>query len=58
MSEGLLEDLSRFVKKLRPGDELTVEATGNTRLFVDAVARQVARVAAVDTNQFASSADR
>ena len=47
-----LEDLPRLVKKLRPADELAVEVTGNTRLFYDAVASHVARIAVVDTNQF------
>ena len=47
-----LEDLPRFVKKLRPNDEIAVEVTGNTRLFRDAVAPHVARVVAVDPNQF------
>jgi hypothetical protein len=40
------------VKKLRAGDEVAVEITGNTRLFYDAVAPHVARVVVVDTNQF------
>ena len=52
LSQWRLENLSRFVKKLRPSDELAVEITGNTRLFVDAVASQVGRIAVVDTNQF------
>jgi len=52
LSQWRLEDLPRFVKRLRPGDELALEITGNTRLFYDAVAPQVARVIAVDTNQF------
>ena len=47
-----LEDLPRFVKKLRAGDEVAVEITGNTRLFYEAVAPHVARVVVVDTNQF------
>src|SRR5262249_32857671 len=47
-----LEDLSRFVKKLRSDDEIAVEVTGNTRLFHDAVAPYVKRVVAVDPNQF------
>jgi len=47
-----LEDLPRFIKKLRPSDEIAVEVTGNTRLFYDAVAPHVARVVAVDPNQF------
>src|SRR5207237_5100896 len=47
-----LEDLARFVKKLRSSDEVAVEVTSNTRLFHDAVAPQVKRVVVVDTNQF------
>jgi transposase len=47
-----LEDLGKFVKKLRPTDEVAVEITGNTRLFFDAVAEHVARVVVVNTNQF------
>jgi transposase len=47
-----LADLSKFVKKLRPSDEVAVEITSNTRLFHDAVAPHVARVVVVDTNQF------
>ena len=47
-----LKDLGRFVRKLRPSDEVAVEVTGNTRLFYDAVAPQVKRVVVVDTNQF------
>jgi transposase len=52
VSEWKLKDLARFVKKLRPQDEVAVEITGNTRLFYDAVAPQVGRVVVVDTNQF------
>ncbi len=52
LSEWRLEDLPGFVKKLRPTDEVAVEVTGNTRLFYDAVAPHVARVVAVDPNQF------
>ncbi len=51
-SEWALEQLPQFVKKLRRSDEVAVEVTGNTRLFYDAVAPQVARVVVVDTNQF------
>ncbi len=36
LSDWKLEDLPRFVKKLRPSDEIAVEVTGNTRLFYDA----------------------
>jgi transposase len=52
LSEWKLEDLPRFVQKLRPSDEIAVEVTGNTRLFRDAVAPYVARVVAVNPNQF------
>jgi transposase len=52
LTQWRLEDLPRFVKKLRAADELALEVTGNTRLLLDAVASQVARVAVVDTNQF------
>src|SRR5579863_8402446 len=52
LSTWRLEELPRFVKKLRPTDEVAVEITGNTRLFYDAVAPHVARVVVVDTNQF------
>lgn len=52
LSEWKLTDLAKFVKKLRPADEVAVEITGNTRLFYDAVAPAVARVVVVDTNQF------
>src|ERR1700746_3635694 len=52
VTEWELEDLARFVKKLRRSDEIAVEITSNTRLFHDAVAPHVARVVVVDTNQF------
>src|SRR5262245_31365913 len=52
ITEWKLEELARFVKKLRPSDEVAVEITGNTRLFYDAVAAQVARLVVVDANQF------
>ena len=52
VTEWALEDLGKFVKKLRPSDEMAVEITANTRLFYDAVAQHVARVVVVDTNQF------
>lgn len=52
LSDWKLEDLPRFVQKLRPSDEIAVEVTGNTRLFRDAVAPYVERVVAVNPNQF------
>ena len=47
-----LEDLPRFTKKLRPGEEIAVEMTGDTRFFHEAVAPHVARVVTVDPDQF------
>jgi transposase len=52
LTQWRLEDLPRFVKKLRANDEVAVEITGNARLFYDAVAPHVARVVVADTNQF------
>jgi transposase len=52
LSQWQLQELPRFVKKLRPADEVAVEITGNTRLLYDAVAPHVARVFVVDSNQF------
>ena len=52
LTQWKLADLPKFLKKLRPADEVAVEITGNTRLFYDAVATHVARVVVVDTNQF------
>jgi len=47
-----LEQLTQFVRKLRPTDELAVEVTGNTRLFYNAVASHVAKVVVVNPTQF------
>ncbi len=52
LSQWRLQDLARFVHKLRPSDEVAVEMTGNTRLFCEALAPHVARAVVVDTNQF------
>ena len=52
VTEWEMEDLGKFVRKLRPSDELAVKITGNTRLFFDAVVEHVARVVVVNTNQF------
>jgi len=52
LTEWKLEELPRFVKKLRPSDQIAVEMTGNTRLFHEAVAPHVKRVVVVDPNQF------
>lgn len=52
VTEWKLEQLPKFVGKLRPSDEVAVEVTGNTRWFHDAVAPHVKRVVAVNPNQF------
>lgn len=52
LSEYRLEQLPRFVSKLRPTDEVAVEVTGNTRLFYDAVAPHVAKVVVVNPTEF------
>ena len=52
VTEWELEDPGKFVKKLRPSDEVAVEITGNTRLFYDAVTGYVARIVVVNTSQF------
>lgn len=52
LSEWKMEDLPGFTKKLRAGDEIAVEMTGNTRYFHEAVASHVARLVTVDPNQF------
>ena len=43
-----LRELKLFAAQLRKEDELAVEATGNTRLFYDAVVEHVARVVVVN----------
>jgi transposase len=48
----LLRDLKLFAAQLRQDDEIAVEATGNTRLFYDAVVKQVGRVVVVNPSQF------
>jgi transposase len=52
LTEWKLQQLPKFVSKLRPSDEVAVEVTGNTRLFHDAVTPHVKRVVAVNSNQF------
>ena len=47
-----MRELKLFAGQLRPDDEIAVEATGNTRLFYDAVVKQVARVVVVNPGQF------
>lgn len=47
-----LEQLPKFTSRLRADDAVAVEVTGNTRLFYDAVAPHVSRVAVVNPSQF------
>jgi hypothetical protein len=47
-----MRELKLFAARLTKEDELAVESTGNTRLFHDAVVKQVARVAVVNPSQF------
>lgn len=47
-----MRELKLFAVQLRQEDELAVEATGNTRLFYDAVAHRVSRTVVVNPNQF------
>lgn len=52
MKEWRLGELNRFVKGLRPTDNLAVEVTGNTRLFCDGVGDAVSRIVVVNPSQF------
>lgn len=52
LSEWKMEGLPGFTKKLRAGDEIAVEMTGNTLYFHEAVASHVARLVTVAPNQF------
>jgi transposase len=52
LKEWQLEDLSKFTAKLRSTDQIAVEVTGNTRLFLDAVKPHIERVVAVNPSQF------
>jgi hypothetical protein len=52
MTKWKLEQLTKFVAKLRPSDEVAVEVKGNTGRFDNAVAPHVKRVVAVNSNQF------
>jgi transposase len=47
-----MRELKLFAAQLRKDDALAVEATGNTRLFYDAVVEKVSRVAVVNPGQF------
>ena len=47
-----MRELKLFAAQLRKEDELAVEATGNTRLFYDAVVEKASRVVVVNPSQF------
>jgi transposase len=47
-----MRELQLFAAQLRKDDEVAVEATGNTRLFYDAVEKYVSRVAVINPSQF------
>jgi len=47
-----MRELKLFAAQLRKDDEIAVEATGNTRLFYDAVVEHVKRVVVVNPSQF------
>lgn len=47
-----LTELDKFAARLKGDDEVAVEATGNTRLFYDAVVSRVSRVVVVNPAQF------
>ena len=50
--EWQMDDLSRYVRTLRKTDEISVETTGNTRWFRNAVVDHVAKVVVVNSAQF------
>lgn len=47
-----LSRLGDFVKTLRKQDKVAVEATGNTKYFVEQIGKRVQKVVVVDPNQF------
>ena len=51
-SEYRLEEIDRFLGRLRDTDEVAVEVTGNTRLFYDLVSPHVKRIAVVNPSEF------
>jgi transposase len=52
MRQWRLRELKLFAGQLHQDDEIAVEATGNTRLFYDAVVGHVGRVVVVNPGQF------
>jgi transposase len=52
LSTYALESLAEFQKSLRRTDQVAVEATGNTRWFVEQIKERVRQVVVVNPNQF------
>lgn len=50
--EWKLTEVKEFVRRLKPTDELAVEATGNTRYFASIVREKVGRFVVVNPSQF------
>jgi len=50
--EWKLKDVREFARRLKPADELAVEATGNTRYFASVVKEKVGRFVVVNPSQF------
>ena len=46
-----MAELGRFISTLEPGDQIAVEATGNTRYFIDRVTGHVSKVVVVNPRQ-------
>lgn len=47
-----ISHIADFVKTLRKNDQVAVEATGNTKFFVEQIVKRVKKVIVVDPNQF------
>lgn len=45
-------NIENFAEKLKPGDEIAVEVTGNTRLFCEVLKDHVSRIVVVNPHQF------
>ena len=52
LKEWPMKALGQFARQLHPTDQVALEATGNTRLFCEAIREQVARIVVVNPQQF------
>ena len=50
--EWSIRELKAFAKTVKPTDEVAVEATGNTRLFTEALKDRGCRIVVVNPHQF------